>query len=315
MATTNGKDTLLVTVKGNTSLTAFDLATGAKLGVATTGTKPHEITLSKDQKTAFISIYGTADYGRNQPNNEIGVIDLDTMTERHRINLDLYRGPHGLITDHDGNIWVTVEENQSVLVIDPETFQIEQTVWLQVPVHFLAQSTDGAKIYCSHKEYPFISVVDVASRTLSSKIPLPRGAQAVRVSPDGTRLYVGDFNMPLVHVFDCASEELIQTIPLQAVPGWPYPTPDGRFLVVTTLDEPANKGYVELFFAPDLVPHAIIEFEAEPFHAIATPDGDHIYVALSDGRLPKINLETGTIVDDSLQAGDVMPEAFAIVQH
>jgi len=301
MATTNGKDTLLVTVKGNTSLTAFDLATGNKLGVATTGTKPHEIALSKDQKTAFISIYGTADYGHNEPNNEIGVIDLETMTERHRINLDLYRGPHGLVTDLDGNIWVTVEENQSLLVINPETFEIEKTVWLQVPVHFITLSVDGAKIYCTHKEYPFITVVNVASRMPTARLPLPRGAQAVRVSPDGARFYVGDFNMPLVHVFDCKTEELLQTIALKAVPGWPYPTPDGRFLVVTTLDEPASKGYVELFFAPDLVPHAIIEFEAEPFHAIATPDGDHIYVALSDGRLPKINLETGTIVDDSLQ--------------
>lgn len=308
---------LLVTVKGNTSVTALDPVSGDILATARTGYKPHELAVSPDRRTAFVSLYGSADYGLNEPNNEIGVIDLATMTERARLDLGLYRAPHGMIMEPGGKLWVTVEESQSILVIDPDRLAIEQTIWVEVPVHFLARSGDGAKVYASHKEYPFISVIDAASRKLTARLPLPRGAQAISVSPDDTLLYVGDFDQPLLHVFECATEKLVNTIALTAVPGWPYPTPDGKYLIVTTFDEHASDGtgtgYVEILFAEGLVPHGAVSFDAEPFQALAAGDGRHIFVALADGRIPRIDLETATLADERMHAGAEMPEALALI--
>ncbi len=306
---------LLVTTKGDATLTAIDPHGGAVLSKAAAGNpnsaKPHELTLTQDGQFAVISLYGTADYGNNQPTNQLSIVDLESMEEVRRLDLGLYRGPHGLVTDDDGKIWVTVECNQSALVLDPETWGIEQTVWLQVGPHFLARSHRGAHIYFSHKEIPFLSVVDTRKRKVIGQIALPRGAQAIRVSPDDRWLYAGDFCQPLLHRIDTDSMTLEKTIGLTGVPGWPYPTPDGRFVVVTTYDENNNVGYVEIVDAASLVVLGIVTLNAEPFQAIAADDGQHIYVALADGSVPKIDLERRAVVDNRLHVGALMPEALA----
>lgn len=306
------RNLLLVTVKGNTSLTAIDLASGSVVAQAPTGWKPHEIALTRDGAKAFVSIYGSADYGRNEPGNEISVIDLNSFEEIDRMNLGLYRAPHGMITDRDGFIWVTVEENHSVLVIDPDSHRIEQTVWMQMPVHFATGSRDGRRLYFTHKEYPFVTIVDQAARDIEKRIRLPRGGQALRQSADGALLYVGDFDTPLMHVIDCACDQVVRTVGLRAVPGWPYPTPDGRHVAVTTLDEPAGDGFVEIFDAASLEKTGEVHVKAEPFHAISDPDGRHLHVALSDGRLGKVDIAAARMVGEIRLPGD-MPETLAII--
>jgi DNA-binding beta-propeller fold protein YncE len=306
------RELIIATVKENVSLSAFDTETGERIAAVTVGekdvAKPHEITLSKDGSRAFVSIYGDKDYGRNTPDNRIAVVDLKAMELLGHINLDLYRGPHAMMTDAEGKIWVTVEENRCALVIDPDSREIERTIFLEVPGHFLAPAPDGATVYFSAKEYPVICEVDVAAKTVRARIGLPVGAQAIRVSPDGSKLYVGDFYRPLLHVVDCASRQLIETVPLKGVPGWPFNSPEGDLVIMTTYDEPADRGYVELLDSGDLTERRVIDVPAEPFHAAPMRDGEHILVALANGEFVKINLREGAIVPGGFGAGGVMPE-------
>ena len=48
-----------------------------------------------------------------------------------------------MMNDRDGKIWVTVDPNRCVLIIDPEGQEIERTIHLEVSGHFLAASPDG----------------------------------------------------------------------------------------------------------------------------------------------------------------------------
>jgi DNA-binding beta-propeller fold protein YncE len=302
----NARQTLLVTVRDSVSLCAFDLATGESVGIAKTGeegiSKPHEFAVTKDGRRAFTSIYGNRGYGTNdKPDKRLGIVDLDTMTTEGYVDLDLYRAPHGMTTDRDGMIWVTAEVNRCVLVIDPDKRKIERSIWMEAPVHFLAQSHDKKRMYFSHKEIPFVSAVDIESRTVEARIPMPIGSQSLWVSPNDEWLYVGDFNRPLLHVVDCASNVIVRSVALKAIPGWPYATPDGKYVVVTTYDEPNDKGYVEIFRAGSFELVGVLDAGSEPFHAVATDDGKHIYVALADGRIPKIALETATVAEDKLK--------------
>jgi len=138
--TTSQDCLILLTVKENVSLTALNAETGDIVACVEVGTretsKPHEITLSKDGTRAFVSLYGSSDYGPNIPDNRIGVVDLTTMTLAGHIDLDLYKGPHALVTGADGKIWVTVDGSRCVLVIDPDNWKIEHTLWLETPGHF-----------------------------------------------------------------------------------------------------------------------------------------------------------------------------------
>ena len=51
-----------------------------------------------------------------------------------------------MATDREGKIWVTVDPNRCVLIIDPDSWEIERTVWLETPGHFSALSPDGDRI-------------------------------------------------------------------------------------------------------------------------------------------------------------------------
>ncbi len=307
-----GQEIILATVKENVSLTAFDAATGKPLAVVPVGekdiAKPHEIAVTADRRYAFVSLYGDKDYGPNKPDNRLGVVDLEKMTFDGHMDLGLYRAPHAMMTDTDGYIWVTVDHNCCVLVIDPASREIEHTIWLEVPGHFLAASPDGATVWFSAKEYPVVVEVDVAARRVVGHIPVPVGAQAIRVSPDGARLYVGDFHRPLLHVVELSSREVAQSVPLTGVPGWPFNSRDGRLLIVTTYDEPGDRGYVELLDSDDLTSRRVVEVPAEPFHALPEPDGRHALVALANGDITRIDLERASTADGGFPAGGTMPE-------
>lgn len=309
---TTDRELILATVKENVSLSAFDPETGEIVAAVPVGTKdiakPHEIAVTRDGSHAFVSLYGDKDYGPNTPDNRLGVVDLRDFTLAGHVDLTLYAGPHALMTDRDGKIWVTVDPNRCVLIIDPRSWEIERTIYLGVPGHFLAPSPDGNTVYFSAKEYPVVVAVDVAKKTITGRIPLPVGGQAIRVSPDGDRLYVGDFHRPLLHAIDCASHELIQTVPLTGVPGWPFNSTDGSLVIVTTYDEPADRGYVELLDSADLTSRRVIEVPSEPFHALPLRDGRHALVALANGMISKIDLIAGTPVDGGFSAGGTMPE-------
>jgi DNA-binding beta-propeller fold protein YncE len=313
----NARTLLLATVKENVSLTAIDPKTGdvvAAVAVGTPGTaKPHEFTISADGRRAFVSLYGSSDYGRNVPDNRVAVVDLATMTLAGHIDLNLYAGPHAMMTDRDGYIWVTVDPNRCVLVLNPQKWEIERCIWLEAPGHFLAAAPDGETVYFSAKEYPVIVAVDVATRSVTRRIPLPVGGQGIRVSPDGRRLYVGDFHRPLLHVVDLGVCEVVQTVPLTGVPGWPFNSADGKYVIVTTYDEPADRGFVEILDADDLSKRRVVDVPAEPFHVTDAGDGEHVFAALANGRLEKISLRAAKVAPGGFDAGGSMPEALGFV--
>ena len=307
-----GPGVILATVKENVSLTAFDATSGERLAVVPVGekdvAKPHEIAVTADRRHAFVSLYGDRDYGPNTPDNRLGVVDLENMVFDGHVDLGLYRGPHAMMTDPAGFIWVTVDHNRCVLVIDPASREIQHSIWLEVPGHFLATSPDGTTVWFSAKEYPVIVEVEVAARRIVGRIPVPVGAQAIRASPDGAKLYVGDFHRPLLHVVDLSSREVVQSVPLTGVPGWPFNSRDGRLLIVTTYDEPGDRGYVELLDSGDLTSRRVVEVPAEPFHALPEPDGRHALVALASGDITRIDLESAAMADGGFPAGGTMPE-------
>ena len=303
---------ILATVKENVSLTVLDPDTGAIVAAVEVGergvAKPHEITLSADRTRAFVSLYGSADYGPNVPANRIAVVDLTSMRLLGHIDLNLYKGPHAVLTGADGKIWASVDASRCVLVIDPDTWEIERTIWLEVPGHFFAAAPDGT-LYVSAKEYPVITEIDMAAREIVARIPLPVGAQGICVSNDGTLLYVGDFHRPLLHVVDRTGRRVTDTVPLTGVPGWPFVSKDGAHVVVTTYDEPADRGFLEILDTADLARRRVVDLPAEPFHVLFAPGGRHCHVALANGEIPRIDLETAAIVAGGFHAGGTMPEA------
>jgi DNA-binding beta-propeller fold protein YncE len=302
---------LLMTVKGNQTVAFFDEATGERLAAPIVGTptaKPHEIVLSADGRRAFVSLYGDGAYAQNNPNNQIAVVDVASMSLERVIGTDLYRGPHGLARDFVGRIWVTAECNDCVLVIDPEACQIVRTIYAESHPHFLYPSRDRKTIYSAHKETPFLGVHDAEELRMVGKIPLEIGSQAIWHAPDRDVLYVGDFFRPLFHVVDTTARKVVHSVPLQGIPGWPYATPDGRYIVVSTYIEAEDRGFAEIFETESYRSISIVELPAEPFHILACEDGETVLIVVGDGRLVRMNITSGQLDDLIYQGGAAMPE-------
>lgn len=302
---------LLLTVKGNQTVAFFDEETGERLAAPVVGTpsaKPHEIVLSADGARAFVALYGDAAYPENVPNNQIAVVDVKSMSLERIINTDLYCGPHGLARDGHGRIWATVERNDCVLVIDPESCEILRTVYAESHPHFLYPSPDGMTIYSGHKETPFLGVHSADELRMVDKIPLEIGSQAIWHAPDQDLLYVGDFMRPLFHVVDTKERKVVKSVPLTGIPGWPYATPDGRHIVVSTYLEAEDRGFAEIFDAGDYRPVSLVELPAEPFHILATPDCKAVLIVVGDGRVVRMSIETGELDELFYDAGAAMPE-------
>ena len=308
---------LVATVKENASLSVIDPTTGAILSAVIVGIPgkevPHEFALTPDNSKALVTLYGNADYGRNSPGHRVAVVDLREMSCTHHVDLGLYRAPHSIVRDAAGLFWVTVEENNCLVAIDLQANDVVRTVWTEVPTHFLAVTADGMTLYCAHKEYPFVSLVDIEQAAVVDRISLPVGSQALRLSQDERLLYVGDFHRPLLHVIDVENRKLVETISLTAVPGWPYPTPDGKYVVLTTYNEAEDQGYVEILNANDLDIARIVPVSGEPFHAHVAEDPGEIFIAVSTGEIQRIELETGSIIGEAISTGGVMPEMIELV--
>ena len=129
------------------------------------------------ERSPLYRFTGDKDYGPNTPDNRLGIVDLRDFSFAGHMDLGLYKGPHAMMTDRDGKIWVTVDPNRCVLIIDPDSREIERTTHLEVPGYFLAASPDGYTVYFSAKEYPVV-VVDVASKQVTGRISVPVGGQA-----------------------------------------------------------------------------------------------------------------------------------------
>jgi DNA-binding beta-propeller fold protein YncE len=86
---------LLVANKSDNTLSWLDVDSGEVLGTTSTGSGPHEVTVTPDGRWAFVANYeGTGD--------SISLIDVDKMEEVKRIPIDPYHAPHGIQSNADG---------------------------------------------------------------------------------------------------------------------------------------------------------------------------------------------------------------------
>ena len=308
---TDTRATLLATVKGNQTIAFLDEASGEILAAPVVGNpmaKPHEIILSADQSRAFVTLYGDKGYPDNTPNNQIAVLDVASMTLEQVIDTNLYIGVHGLARDYLDRIWVTAECNECILVLDPETCTVTNTVHCETRCHFIFPSRDGKLIYSAHKEIPYIGVHNAETCKMIDKIELDIGSQAIWHAPDKELLYVGDFFRPMFHVVDTISRKVTKSVKLKGIPGWPYATPNGKYVVVSTYIEAEDRGFAEIFDAATLELVSIVELPAEPFHVLDGNDGRSVLIVVGDGRLVRMDIATGTLDELEYKLGASMPE-------
>jgi YVTN family beta-propeller protein len=297
-----GSAGLLIVAKAASVVEFFDPRSLKRLGEIALPNFPHEVILSPDRKTAYVSIYGNGIVGTNtEPGTRIAVIDLAKQRLDGFIEVTPYLGPHGMMFDRAGNLWATAEMSNTLIVIDPKRGAVVGAVPIgSHRTHWLAVTPDGAKIYAPHRQLNWVSVVDVATRTVVKKIPnFIYECQGIAIAPDGNRIYQASSARPLVSVIDPNTDTVVGEIMVDGLGDFPPQhtrlklSPDNQTLVVTY--NVSRKA--ALLDTADLGSQRILPLEKGPM-GIAFPDqGDTAFVTNHDeGSITLLDLKSKKVV-------------------
>jgi DNA-binding beta-propeller fold protein YncE len=262
--------------------------------------RPHEVAISPDARTAYVSVYGDGVFGNNpHPGHTIAVIDLPTRRMVGSIDVSPYRAPHGMQVDAAGRLYVACDLDHEVLVIDPASRHIEAAVDVGEAGHWIALAPKMGRIYVSgHGTQPFISVIDVHSRRVIDRIPIEHGTMGITVSPDGRTVLAADAAGPILHIISSRTDREIGQVRVRDYERGLYKvfySPDGRY-VLTCLPN----GQINIFDAADLeAPQRVVHSPGTALMGFAfSADGRSALTGNhGQGTVSRIDLATGRITD------------------
>jgi DNA-binding beta-propeller fold protein YncE len=263
------------------------------------GVKPHELAISPDHKTAYVTVYGDGVYGKNpHPGHTIAIVDLATRKMVGIIDVSPYQAPHGIQIDTAGRLYVACDLSRKVLVLDPKKRRIETRIDVAGTGHWIALLPNASKLYVANKnDKPFISVIDLKLGKMIGQVPMPNGTQGIVASPDGKTVLAADFSEPYIHVISTRTDTEIDRVKVQEADKGLYKiffSPDGMRMLTCL-----PSGQVNIFNAANLhAPQRVVKSAGTALMGFAfSADGRTALVGNhGEGTVSRIDLEAGTVV-------------------
>lgn len=171
----------------------------------------------------------------------------------------------------------------------------------------VAVTPSGPRLFVSNEIGGDVAVVDIASRTVTSRIQVGKRPRGVRVSPDGATVYVALSGSPMagpgvdesklppadkrfdgIGVIDVREGKLLRTLPGGSDPETFAITRDGKRMFIS--NEDAGTVTVLDIAAGKVI--GTIKVGGEPEGADLTPDGRYVYVTSEEeGNVAVIDTE------------------------
>jgi YVTN family beta-propeller protein len=252
---------------------------------------PHEVAVHQERQLGYVCItYEDGFYNHYQKASHfVEVISVDHLRHLRSIDLSPHWGPHGIVLAPDlGTALITCESNGGELItLDLAT----ETVVGAVPVgahgpHWMTLTPDGSKAFTANKEDPFVTVVEVASMTVTGRIDTPHGTEGIAVSPDGSRVFVSSQRSPHLYVVDALEARIETTVELTEASGAVTVTPDGRRVLFTTFNFPVwedrpelGQGFLQALDSTSLELGPRIPVGRFPLNVAASTDSTAAYVS------------------------------------
>jgi DNA-binding beta-propeller fold protein YncE len=292
-----GGANLIVTAKTAHKVHFVDAATLETTATLDMPGSTHELALSLDGRTAYGTVYGDGIFARRvNPDRRIVVIDLPSKSLSRVIDLGDIYAPHGVMMDEHGTLWSSGELGHSVLAIDPASGKVEK-VEVGSTAHWVVISHATGKLFASVKQN-WLAVVDIASRTMIGRIPLPHVVEGMAISPDGAMVYACAQDAAEFYVIDAVSHAIRNTVPIEGADASRKQmrrvrvSPDNRYVVVSSNQD----HHAAIFEAGRLQQIASMPIKKGPMGFGFAADGRHAYVCChDDAEVFEFELATGRI--------------------
>jgi len=312
--------TLAVVEENSDRISFYNTESGAREGSLKIGFLPHEITVTKDGKTAYISNFGIRDYdsGSGFPGTSISVIDLPNQVEKYRLftfdandykdHAQIDSAPHGvkLRPPFEKQLYVNVEQGAKLLVYDVD----EKTIIKKIPVsphtHNLFFSEDGKTLWLMAGKDGVIRM-DPDSGTVTGQFQLGSAVRGLKYTPDGRSLMVSGVNhIVLIDPDSLEIKKNFTNLNLGAII-YSEMTPDQKYILAPA---PFDHQVAVIDVASQSVIKRLVT-GLNPMNVLASPDGQFAYVSnATDRHLSKIDLKTLEYINIPTHAG---PNGLAFV--
>ncbi len=282
-------DTLAVACKSDFQLALVDPATEKVLVRLPTGRGPHELAVSPDGRTVYVSnfgrysVYPPGDTDHDKAGDTITVIDVANRSVKTTFDLGTHTGPHGMIASRDGKLlWVTTETPQAVLELDSATGKILH-VWNtnQVRSHMIVTPPDEKKFYVTNTVSGSVSVVERSTGEVKILATGP-GTEGIAISPDGKEVWAASRADAKISVISTATDAIVAAFPS----GGKSPkrmafSPDGSQVWVTN----SGSSQVTVFDAHSRELLSSLPLDKDPSGVYFSSDGRRAYVTNSAANL------------------------------
>jgi YVTN family beta-propeller protein len=213
---------LLVLSKRDHTLAIIDPVTLKEVARVPVGDDPHEVTVSADGRTAYVSNYGYGAFHTLTP------VDLVAQVPLPVIDLGPLRAPHGLQFE-GGKVWFTAEGAKVIGRYDPATAKVDWVMGTgQNRTHMLHVWSDEKRIATTNVNSATVTLLDkidapppgtagpphvpASGDWNETNIPVGRGSEGFDVSPDGKELWVANAQDGTVSVIDLAGKKVVATL-------------------------------------------------------------------------------------------------------
>lgn len=272
---------VLVLEKEQNSLVIVDPASLAIVARVPAGENPHEVAVSDDGSTAYISNYG---------GNTISRVDLGAQKALPPIDLGALRQPHGL-EFVSGKLFFTAEGSKVAGRYDPTTQKIDWVIGTgQNRTHMVIASKDLHTVLTSNVSSATISVIENQGRDWNiTNIPVGKGSEGFDLTPDGKELWVANAMDHTISVIDLAQKKVVDTLPSTTNANRLKITLDGKYAFVS------NLGGSDLLVIDTATrkPFKTIRTSASTEGLLMSPDGAYVYTTLNDrNSVAVIDLKT-----------------------
>ena len=307
-AATTPPSALLVLEKAQNTLVIVDPASLTIVARVPVGNNPHEVAVSDDGKTAYISNYGGS-------GKTISLVDLVAQKPLPPIDLGAMTAPHGL-EFIGGKLYFTAEGAKVVGRYDPSSQKIDWIIGTgQDRTHMVVVSKDLKTVFTSNVSSATVSIIEQRVPQMGpggppggrgpggpppadwhvTNIAVGRGSEGFDLSPDGKELWVANAQDATVSVIDVESRRVVETLPSTKAANRLKFTLDGKYVFVSdlrgddmlVLDAKARKEYKR------------VACGGNSEGILMAPDGAHVYTTLnSRDAVAVIDLKTMAITGE-----------------
>ncbi len=217
---------LLVVNRSSHSVSLINTAEQKLVKNIPVGIGPHEISVSKDNRFAFVANYGSYPKPHEDPitpqqlewmedsQNSITKIDLqDLSTQTFTIPESF--SPHGVLSNQDGSkVWITDENAGLIREIDGNSGTILKEYKTMTGSHIIKSNQDFSSLFVSNIESNTVSVINMENQEVSN-ISTPKGPEGMGVCIEDNLLWVLCNNANEIMIIDVKSLKPVKTFDSQ----------------------------------------------------------------------------------------------------